>query len=147
MNAKTRTPLISVVVAAWNQEKFIDRCIRSLLSQNFSRDNFEIIVVNDGSTDRTKYALDIFEDDILVLHNEKNCALPASLNRAIKKIKSPFFGRVDADDFVSSNFPNVRRVSEGKRCRGALQPDGGVGARRRGKRGPFCEGIQRGVWR
>ncbi len=104
MNSHLPIPSISVIVAALNQEKFIGRCIRSLLSQTFDRDNFEIIVVNDGSTDKTQYALEIFEGEIRVIHNERNCGLPASLNRAIRAIRSPFFVRVDADDFVSRNF-------------------------------------------
>lgn len=104
MNSHLPIPSISVIVAALNQEKFIGRCIRSLLSQTLDRDNFEIIVVNDGSTDKTQYALEIFEGEIRVIHNERNFGLPASLNRAIRAIRSPFFVRVDADDFVSRNF-------------------------------------------
>ena len=100
----SHAPDISVIVAAWNQEKYIGRCVRSLLSQHFPREKYDIIVVNDGSTDRTRYALEIFEDDIRVLHNDVNCGLPESLNRAIKTIKTPFFVRVDADDFVSNAF-------------------------------------------
>ena len=58
MNSKE--PLVSVIVAAYNQEKFIGRCLRSLLDQTLPKDSYEIIVVNDGSTDRTSYALDLF---------------------------------------------------------------------------------------
>lgn len=99
-----RNSKISVIVAACNEEKYIGRCIRSLIAQNFPKDKFEIIVINDGSTDRTHYALELFKEDITILTNEKNKGLPASLNRAISQINSKYFVRVDADDYVSNNF-------------------------------------------
>ncbi len=101
---------ISVIVAAYNQEKFIGRCVRSLLHQTLPQTDYEIIIVNDGSEDLTGYALDLFCDPfdsiVQVLTNETNRGLPASLNRAIKKANSEFVVRVDADDFVNSNFLN-----------------------------------------
>jgi len=99
-----KNPLITILVAAYNQEKYIGRCIRSLLAQNFPKEDYEIVVIEDGSSDRTGYALELFSGDITVLKNEQNLGLPASLNIALKKIKTPFFVRVDSDDFVSRNF-------------------------------------------
>ena len=52
---------ISVLISVFNQEKYIGRCIRSLLSQTLKDDLYEI-VVNDGSTDKTPYALKLFTD-------------------------------------------------------------------------------------
>ena len=99
-----KKPLVTIIVAAYNQEKFIGRCIRSLLAQNFPRDDFEIIVVDDGSNDKTEFALGLFSGDITIIKNKKNKGLPASLNLALKKTRSDFFIRVDSDDFVSRNF-------------------------------------------
>ena len=99
-----RTPLITIIVAAYNQEKFIGRCIRSLIAQNFPREDYDILVVEDGSSDRTGYALELFSEDITVIKNNQNLGLPASLNIALKRIKTPYFVRVDSDDFVSRNF-------------------------------------------
>ncbi len=99
-----RNPQVTVIVAALNEEKFIGRCIRSLLAQNFPRQDYEIIVIDDGSTDRTSYALELFRDDVTVIRNGTNLGLPASLNCAIHKVRSPFMVRVDADDFVSRSF-------------------------------------------
>ena len=99
---------ISVIIAAYNAEKYIGRCLRSLINQSLEKKYYEIIVVNDGSTDKTSYALDLFCDPkksiINVLNNEKNIGLPASLNRGIKSSKSDFIVRVDADDFVNKYF-------------------------------------------
>ena len=99
---------ISVIVAVYNQEKFIGRCLRSLLQQNFLSDLFEIIVVNDASTDKTSFALELFLDPVRsivkVIENEKNIGLPASLNKAINISQGDYIVRVDADDWVSKDF-------------------------------------------
>ena len=65
-------PKISVIVPVYNQEKYIGRCLRSLLDQSLTRTSYEIIVINDGSTDKTIYALELFKEEIRVLHNKKN---------------------------------------------------------------------------
>ncbi len=97
-------PLITVIVAALNQERFIGRCIRSLLTQHFTRQDYEVIVVDDGSTDRTPYALELFKGEVTVIRNETTRGLPAALNLAIRRARSPFLVRVDGDDFVSRDF-------------------------------------------
>ena len=99
-------PLVSVIIAAFKQEKFIGRCLRSLLSQSIPSNDFEIIVVNDGSTDRTPYALELFHEAIQTINNEKNIGLPASINVGIKAASSEFIVRVDSDDYVKHNFLN-----------------------------------------
>ncbi len=104
MNKKE--PLVSVVVAAYNEEKFIGRCLRSLLHQTLSLDDYEIIVVNDGSTDRTGYALELFHDAIHTVTNAQNIGLPAAINKGIMAAKAEYIVRVDADDYVNTNFLN-----------------------------------------
>ncbi|MFZ9340489.1 MAG: glycosyltransferase, partial [Ilumatobacteraceae bacterium] len=69
--------LISVIVAAHNEERYIGRCLRSLLAQTFPRTKFDIIVVDDGSTDRTAAVLQTFGNDVKVLRNDENIGLPA----------------------------------------------------------------------
>jgi glycosyltransferase involved in cell wall biosynthesis len=101
-----KTPIVSVIVAAYNEERFIGRCLRSLLAQNFPHDNYEIVVVNDGSTDRTPYALELFHDAIHIITNENNLGLPASINRGITLARGKYIVRVDADDYVNANFIN-----------------------------------------
>ena len=103
----TSSTLVSVIVAAHDEERYVGRCIRSLLAQRFPRDKFDIIVVDDGSTDRTPAILTSFGDNITVLRNDTNKGLPASLNRAITSTHSKFIVRVDADDYVNANFLDV----------------------------------------
>jgi glycosyltransferase involved in cell wall biosynthesis len=100
-------PTVSIVIPALNQEKFIGRSIRSALNQSFPKDDFEVIVVDDGSTDRTTYALQVFGDSIQVLRNEENLGLPAALNRGIRAARGRFIVRLDADDFVHEQYINL----------------------------------------
>ena len=55
------TPLISVIIPVYNQEKWIGRCLRSLMNQSMDRDKYELIVIDDGSHDKSGYALDLFK--------------------------------------------------------------------------------------
>lgn len=100
----TNLPTVSVLVPVYNQERFIGRCLRSLLSQNYPREEFDIVVIDDGSTDRTPYALELFEDEITLVRNDQNLGLPASLNRGIRATSAPFVVRVDSDDYVNAEF-------------------------------------------
>ena len=99
-----KVPLISVIVPVFNQEKWIGRCLRSLLNQKIDRSDYEIIVVDDGSDDRTDYGLNLFIDEIVLIKNEINLGLPASLNRAIKMSRANHIVRVDSDDYVNEHF-------------------------------------------
>ena len=84
-----REPKVSVIVAAFNQENYIGRCLRSLLNQTLPFERYEVVVVDDGSYDRTPYALRLFTDrfdsPIRVITNEQNLGLPASINLGIQK--------------------------------------------------------------
>lgn len=96
--------LVTVVIPVFNQQKYIARCIRSILNQTLDKSHYDIIVVDDASTDKTKEILELYNDDITLINNNKNLGLPSSLNIAIKKIKTSYFVRVDSDDYVNENF-------------------------------------------
>lgn len=100
-------PDISVVVCAFNHDKWLERCIRSLNHQKgINQDDYEIIVVDDGSKDNTKYVLKNIEsiENIRILKNKTNIGLPKSLNKAIRNAKGRYIVRVDSDDYVSRRF-------------------------------------------
>lgn len=99
-----KTPIVSVIVPVYNQEKWIGRCLRSLLNQTLDRSDYEIIVIDDGSDDRSDYALKLFKDEIIIIKNEKNIGLPSALNKGIKASKANHIVRVDSDDYVNENF-------------------------------------------
>ena len=96
--------IASILVPVYNQEKYIGRCLRSLLSQNFQRNEYQIIVIDDGSTDKTNYALELFKNEIILIKNKRNKGLPYSLNRGIRHSKSKYIVRVDSDDYVNEDF-------------------------------------------
>tara|TARA_Y100000739_G_scaffold229881_1_gene246941 strand:- start:4378 stop:5040 length:663 start_codon:yes stop_codon:yes gene_type:complete len=102
---------ISVLVPVYNDEKYIGRCLRSLLNQTLFNYNYEIIIINDGSTDRTSYAIELFkkpkEEQVRIITNQKNLGLPASLNLGIKAAKGRYIVRVDSDDYVNVNFLSI----------------------------------------
>ena len=95
--------LISIIVPTFNHSSYIARCVRSLLTQTFEKDYYEIVVVNDKSVDTTNEILNVFREDLIIINN-KNIGLPASLNRGIKKASGKYIVRVDSDDYVNSNF-------------------------------------------
>ncbi len=94
----------SIIISAFNHEKWISHCLRSLINQKENNNNFEIIVVNDSSKDNTKKILNQFKKDIKIINNKNNLGLPRSLNKAIKISKGKFIVRVDSDDYVDSRF-------------------------------------------
>ena len=98
---------VSVIVPSFNREFYLGRCIRSLVSQSMNIEDFEIIVIDDGSTDDTKKILNAFKDDIKVISNYKNLGLPASLNIGIKESVGKYIVRVDSDDYVNKEFLKI----------------------------------------
>ncbi len=103
----SKAPTISVIIAAYNEEKFIGRTIRSLLNQNISQQSYEIIIINDNSSDKTQYALQLFEGDVRVINNTKKHGLAYSLNLGIKEARGKYVVRVDADDYVHAEYLKV----------------------------------------
>jgi len=91
------TPSISVVLPVYNVEWFIAEAINSILQQSFH--DFELIIINDGSTDRTNEIIYSFIDPrIIISENLKNLGLIYSLNKGIELAKGKFIARIDADD-------------------------------------------------
>jgi glycosyltransferase involved in cell wall biosynthesis len=95
---------ITVLVSVFNAEKYISRCLRSLLDQTLARSEYRILVVDDGSTDKTNEVLEPFLGEIELVTLENNIGLPSALNLGIVKSKSKYLVRVDADDYVSNEF-------------------------------------------
>ena len=103
----THLPTVSLVVAVRNQEKYIGRCIRSILNQTYPRNDYEIIVVNDASTDQTRFALELFGEDIRLINNPERKGLPGSLNTGIRSARGRFVVRIDGDDYVHHEYVNI----------------------------------------
>lgn len=91
---------VSVVVSVYNGEKYIEKCIKSILRQSYK--NIELIVVNDGSIDKTKKILDKYKESIVVI-NKNNTGVSDSRNRAIDKSTGEYIMFCDADDWLCDN--------------------------------------------
>lgn len=92
-------PKISLIMSVYNGEDYLAEAIDSVLAQTFS--DFELIVINDCSTDSTEEILKGYEkkDSRVKVHtNEVNLRLPSSLNKAISFAKGKYIARMDADD-------------------------------------------------
>lgn len=84
-------------MSAFNAEKYIGRAITSILNQTYS--NFEFIIINDGSTDKTAAVVRDFQDKrIILLDNAQNIGIPAARNKGIKIAKGEYIAVMDADD-------------------------------------------------
>lgn len=90
-------PKISVIMPAYNAEKYIGAAIRSILGQSFG--DFEFIILNDCSADRTEDVIRSFDDPrIVYLKNEQNLGVAATLNRGLAVAGGEYIARMDADD-------------------------------------------------
>jgi len=92
-------PEISIVMSVYNDEKYVTRSVQSLLAQSFSK--FELIVINDGSTDRTQEILEKFAANDLRVRviNQENTGLTRALIRGCNEAVGQFIARQDADDW------------------------------------------------
>jgi glycosyltransferase involved in cell wall biosynthesis len=90
------SPQITVIVPVYNGEEYLHETLNSLLGQSFT--NFELLVVDDGSTDASADVVCSIKDDRLRLIRKENSGLCHTLNRAIDEARAPFIARNDQDD-------------------------------------------------
>ena len=98
-NITKSTPLVSIIMGAYNCETTIEQCVNSVRKQTYR--NWELIICNDCSTDGTKDILNnysISDSRIIVIHNKENQRLASSLNNCLKIAKGKYIARLDADD-------------------------------------------------
>lgn len=105
--------LVSVVVPAYNAERYLDRCLKSLVCQTYC--NLEIIIVDDGSTDSTAVLADKWaekDNRVKVIHKQ-NGGLSSARNVGMRVAKGKYIGFVDADDYVDIEmFDNMSTALE-----------------------------------
>lgn len=100
----TDSPLISIIVPVFNDEEYLDTCLKSIIDQTYS--NIEIILVNDGSTDNSLSILNKFSslDRRIIVINKKNSGVSDSRNIGLRKANGKYVCFADADDILSSNY-------------------------------------------
>lgn len=99
---KNTNPLVSVLMPAFNTEKYIGEAIESILKQSYQ--NFELLILDDGSTDKTKTIIEQYHDNrIQQLLFEKNQGLVSARNHLVRVAKGKYIALMDSDDISMSN--------------------------------------------
>ena len=99
----SKQPLISIIVCVYNTEKYIAKCLKSICAQTYA--NIEIIVVNDGSTDKTAMIINEWQekDERIVLVQQENKGLAVARNVGLDISRGEYIGFVDADDYIEKD--------------------------------------------
>ncbi len=118
--------MISVIVPVYKVEKYLDRCVKSILSQSFR--DFELILVDDGSPDGCPALCDRYADgydNVVTLHKE-NGGLSDARNHGVLAARGEYVTFIDSDDYVSSDYLEVldsmRRKYGARVCVGGIVP-------------------------
>lgn len=99
---KNTDALISIVLYCYNDEKLLEECLANILNHNYT--NFELIIINDGSTDETEKVIQACEHKRLVyLKNEEYIGRALSLSKAVNKAKGKYFTQINAGDRMLVN--------------------------------------------
>ncbi len=98
-----KEPLISIVLPVYNVEKYVEKCIRSILTQSYKK--FELIVVNDGSTDKSlEICQRFYDDDIIILDRKQRGGLSSARNLGMKYCHGEYIAFIDSDDWIENNY-------------------------------------------
>lgn len=97
-------PLISLIVPVYNAEKYLKRCIDSILSQTFR--DFELMLIDDGSTDSSGHICDVYaeNDERIKVFHKKNGGVSSARNFGIENASSAWISFIDSDDYIDSNY-------------------------------------------
>ncbi len=95
---------VTVIVPVYNTEKYVAKCIQSILSQTFG--DFELIIVDDGSTDQSGSVCEKFaqEDNRIVLIHKENAGQGVARNLALERAQGQYFAFLDSDDYWDENY-------------------------------------------
>lgn len=97
LTSPTKEPLVSIIFPIYNSEEFLREAIDSLLTQTY--ENFEVVAINDGSTDKSNIVLKSYNDTrIKYIEHKKNQGLVATLNEGFNHAKGKYIARMDSDD-------------------------------------------------
>lgn len=97
--------MISVIVPIYNVEKYINKCLDSLILQSFP--DVEFILVDDGSTDSSGEIAESYDDKRFRVFHTHNCGLSGARNFGISQSRGEWLMFVDADDWVAPKFCNI----------------------------------------
>nr|WP_263325069.1 glycosyltransferase [Neobacillus sp. Marseille-Q6967] len=98
---------ISIIVAAYNVENYIEKCLDSIITQTYK--DLEIIVVNDGSTDKTQEKINAYSmtDKRIIIINKSNGGLSSARNEGLEIATGDYIGFIDGDDYISEEMYEI----------------------------------------
>ena len=98
---------ISVIVPVYNTEKYLERCIKSIINQSLT--DIEIIVINDGSTDNSEQILKNFacKDSRIRIINQKNAGLSITRNNGLQIASGEYISFIDSDDYIHKDMIKI----------------------------------------
>jgi glycosyltransferase involved in cell wall biosynthesis len=99
-------PLVSVIMAAHNEEQYIADSIQSVLKQTYS--NWELLIIDNASTDNTSKIIHSFNDSRMVILYEEKPGVSRARNHGLRKMKGEYFCFLDADDQLTPNSIEIR---------------------------------------
>lgn len=100
LNIEMESPLVSIILPVYNHGEFLRDSIQSILNQDYK--NFELIIVNDGSTDSTNQILEDFSANTqITIIRQENFGLPTALNSGFNKAKGTFLTWTSADNLIA----------------------------------------------
>ena len=97
-------PTISVVIPAYNVEKYLDKCMNSVLNQSFT--DFEVLLIDDGAKDSTVQLCDKYaeKDTRVKTYHKKNGGLSDARNYGLERISGKYVTFIDSDDYIDNNY-------------------------------------------
>lgn len=99
-------PLVSIIMPAYNAQDYIKQSIQSVVKQTYN--NWELLIINDGSTDNTVSIVESFKDTRIVLFSQENSGVSRARNYGISKAKGDYIAFLDSDDLWKNNKLNVQ---------------------------------------
>jgi glycosyltransferase involved in cell wall biosynthesis len=102
--------MISLIITAHNYAQYVERAIRSALDQSLGNSEYEILVINDASTDHTAEVLENYKEEVRVFNLEQNLGLAGARNFGIQKAKGQFIIFLDADDYIHRDLLKVQKL-------------------------------------
>ena len=100
-NQSDKSPFLSIITVVYNNEDFIEDCIKSVVLQNY--ENYEYIIIDGGSTDNTLEIIKKYKDNISKLVSEKDTGIYDAFNKGLNCANGEYIGFLNSDDYYSDN--------------------------------------------
>jgi len=97
---------VTIFIATYNQCNFLENAIKSALNQDYPKENYEVLVINDGSTDDTKQILSKYKGNVRIIHNN-HIGFIETCNQGIREAQGEYFIRLDSDDIFDSRIVTI----------------------------------------